>query len=202
MSTATPTALITAEQFFEMSFDEPVELVRGKVVPKYRWRDRYSSPAIGSVLARIVAALSEWADAGSHGVVAVGVDLDTEAVGARSTVRMEIAFYPASVLSDGKFRTDVPLEVPSLGAIVLDPDDCFAGVMDRVRALLAAGVTEVWLVDYSSHFISVSRPHRDDMGLWDGDSSIKSALLPGFKHPVRNFFSTIQRPARDPHPHA
>ena len=202
MSTATTTGLITAEQFAEMQFDEPVELVRGRVVPKYRWRDRYSSPAIGSVLARMVVALSKWADAGLHGVVAVGVELDTQAVGARSTVRMEIAFYPASVLSDGKFRTEVLRDVPSLGAIVLNPDDCFAKVMDRLRSLLAAGVKEVWLVDYSSRLISVGRPHRDDLGLWDEDSSIKSALLLGFEHPVRNFFSAIQRPAREPHPHA
>lgn len=202
MSTATPTGLVTIEQFFEMEFDESVELICGRVVPKYRWRDWYSSPAIGSVLARMVAALSEWADAGSHGVVAVGVELDTPAVGANSTVKMEIAFYPTSVLSEGKFRTEVPLEVPSLGALVLDPDDCFAGVMDRIRALLSAGVKEVWLVDYSSHFISVSRPHRDDMGLWDGDSSVKSAFLPGFEHPLKNFFSKIQRPAPEPRLHA
>jgi|GEM_PF-2908624 len=202
MSTATPIGLITAEQFAEMQFDEPAELIRGRVAPKYRWRDRYSSPAIGSVLARMVATLSEWADAGSHAVVAVGVELDTQAFGARSTMRMEFAFYPASALSDGKFRTEVSLEVPSLGALVLDPDECVAGVMVRLRSLLAAGVKEVWLVDYSSRFISVSCPLRDDMGLWDEDSSIKSALLPGFKHPVRKFFSTIQRPARGSPSHA
>ncbi len=201
MSTSTPTGLITAEQFAEMQFDETVELVRGRVVPKYRWRDRYSSQAIGSVLARLVTALSAWADAGSHGVVAIGVDLDIQAVGACPSVKMDIAVYPSSVLCDGKFGGEDASELPSLGVITLHPDDCSAGGMDRLRSLLAAGVKEVWLVDYSSRFISVGRPRRNDMGLWDENQTIKSAHLPGFEHPVRDLFVAIQRPPREPHPY-
>lgn len=198
---ATDTPLITAKQFFEMQFDESVELVRGRVVPKYRWRDRYSSQAIGSVLARLVTALSVWADAGSHGVVAVGVELDTLALGACPSATMDIAVYASSVLCDGKFGGEDALELPSLGVITLHPDDCFAGAMDRLRSLLAAGVKEVWLVDYSSRYISVGRPRRNDMGLWDENQTIKSAQLPGFEHPVRDLFVAIQRPPREPHPY-
>jgi Putative restriction endonuclease len=196
MSISHATALITVEQFLEMDFEEPVELVRGKVVPKYRWREPYSSQAYGSVCARITSALMKWADAGQHGQVAIAYEQNLRDIDSDITVRVDVAFFPNSVLSDGKFDSDCPPVIPSVCAMVFQPEDCFAVVMDRFHSLLSAGVNEVWLVDISSRLISVNRPHHD-MGHWSEDSTLKSTYLPGFEVPLRDFFSGIERPAPD-----
>lgn len=196
MSTATVPSLITAEQFAEMDFEEPVELVRGKVVPKYRWREQYSSQAYGSVCVRITRALMNWADTGRHGQVAIAFDLNTSAVDPSMTISVDVAFFPISVLHDGKFDSECPPVIPSVCVMLFLPEDCFATVMNRFYSLLSAGVKEVWLVDVSSRLISVNRPNRG-MGEWNEDSSIKSAHLPGFEVPVRDFFAGVERPAPD-----
>lgn len=56
MSTAAPTRLITAEQFAEIHFEEPVELVRGVFVELTR-----SDRSHGSVCVRGARALKQWA---------------------------------------------------------------------------------------------------------------------------------------------
>ena len=196
MSTAHVPGLITVEQFFDMDFEEPVELVRGKVVPKYRWREQYSSQAYGSVCTRITSALMKWADAGLHGQVVIAFDQNISVVDSDMTVRVDVAFFPNSVLSDGQFDSDCLPVTPSVCVMVFHPDDCFAAVMDRFHSLLSAGVKEVWLVDISSRLISVNRPHRN-MGHWSEDSTIKSSYLPGFEVPLQDFFAGIKRPAPD-----
>ena len=61
------------------------------------------------------------------------------------------------------------------------------------REFFKAGVKVVWIVDRFSRTVTVYASEKDFQILKEGDILDGGMVLPGFKIPVRNIFSKLQR---------
>jgi len=179
MST-TATALITAEEFARMQFDEPVELVRGELFFPYR-EDPMTrpSPGHGWVALEIGGLLRNWTRTSGLGRV---VSNDSWITTGRDpdTVRgADVAYYPIERLPGGKLPLKPGDLVPDLCVEILSPSDRWADVHDKISEYFGCGVLEVWIANPQRRTIEVFRPDEPPATYRD-DDEITSRLLPGF----------------------
>ncbi len=177
---------ITVEEFEQMVFDHPVDLVEGEI---------HEMPPAGSQHGRMAInvgfLLETWCRAGNHGVVlgndaAIVVDFDPDTVRGADVSFLKRERIPQSGLPVGALR--IP---PDLVVEVLSPSDRWEDLMDKVTEYLAVGVKEVWVVNGVKKLVDVFRP---DVGAKrvTGDELLTSAdVLPGFSVPVSELFRNI-----------
>lgn len=183
MSVAT---LLTAEQFSQMEFDGPVELVRGEVVEMTR-----PEPPHGNVCNEVSFALTSWAKRGGRGLVTTndsGVLTDRDP----DTVRgPDVAFYALSQIPGGRFSPESRTLVPTLCVEVLSPSNRWSEMRTKIEEYLACGVEEVWIVDCQRRTVEVFR--RDLPAVeFKQDAQLVSRALPEFVAPVSEFFAGIE----------
>ena len=186
MSTATPTRLITAEQFFEMSFDGPVELVRGEIVELTR-----PDQSHGNVCFEVALAIANWARIRQAGRVTTN-DSGIQTQQDLDTVRgADVAFFNTSQLPQGKLPRGKITVAPVLCVEVLSPSNTWTEMRRKIEEYLSAGVREVWIVDPEIRTVEVFR--RDTpAALHASDQQFTSQELPGFEVPVSDFFVGIE----------
>jgi Uma2 family endonuclease len=186
MSTATVPALITAEQFLEMHFDGPVELVRGEIVEIAR-----PDQSHGNVCNEIAYALTSWAKRTASGRVTTN---DSGILTERDpdTVRgADVAFFATSQLANGKLPRGQSNLVPLLCAEVLSPSNSWTEMRRKIDEYLAVGVREVWIVDPDARTVEAFRQdappvlHRQLM-------TLTSRELSEFSVPVAELFAGVQ----------
>ncbi len=186
MSTAAPTGLITAEQFAEMSFDGPVELVRGEIVEMTR-----PDKPHGSVCGRVALPLMQWAYPSSKGEVVTN-DACVFTERSPDTVRgPDVAFYSSQQLGGQKLRPHQDELVPVLCIEVLSPSNHWGEMRAKIDEYFAAGVREVWIVDPQSRTVDVCRNGIQHV-LHRSHQNLTSRELPGFEFPVSDFFAGIE----------
>ena len=183
MSVAT---LLTAEQFAEMEFDVPVELVRGEVVEMTR-----PEPPHGNVCNEVAFALTAWAKQGGRGLVTTndsGVITEQDP----DTVRgPDVAFYSTSAIPGGKFSSRSRTLIPTLCVEVLSPSNRWSEIRTKIEEYLARGVEEVWIVDCERRTVEVFR--RDVPPIeFKQDAKLVSRALSEFVAPVSEFFAGIE----------
>lgn len=186
MSTVASPGLITAEQFAEMQFDGPCELVRGEIVEMTR-----PDQAHGNVCARVAFALMQWSIPGCRGQVTTN---DSGILTERDpdTLRgADVAFFAAGQLIDGKLPRGQSALVPVLAVEVLSPSNSWTQMRRKIDEYLAVGVREVWIVDPEAHTVetfrsdSAPRLHRHAMLLI-------SPELAEFSVPVAELFAGVE----------
>lgn len=187
MSTDT---LITAEQFSQMSFDVPVELVRGEIVTMTS-----RGGVHGKVCSNVSYELEGWArKSGEYEVVGndpgVQTGSDPDSVRGPELLVIKTERLPGGRIPVGHFT--VP---PEVAIEVMSPSDRWSKVVSKAGDFLEAGVGEVWVLNPEKRTVQVFLQDGDVSRLLETDILI-SSLLPGFSCPVRELFRGVAEALR------
>ncbi|WP_437223979.1 Uma2 family endonuclease [Planctomicrobium sp. SH661] len=186
----TQTFPITAEQFMEMHFDVPVELVRGEVVYPYG-DDGMTRPGWQhSVVCQNVGALLwNWCRSGQYGRV---MSNDTGILTERNpdTLRgPDLFFVSTAKLSSGPIPSGVPGIIPDVCIEVLSPNDRWQQVRHKITEYLDCGVPEVWVLEVERKTLHVFLDNDSPRALNLG-STVTSDVLLGFSCLVDDLFES------------
>ncbi len=185
MSTATPAALITAEEFAEMQFDHPVELVRGEIVEMGQPDLRH-----GTICLNIGMQLQLFGQATRLGRAACN---DSGVVTERNpdTVReADVVFVRTELLVDGRMPAGATELVPDLCVEVLSRHDRWPDVRRKIDEYLDRGVSEVWIARPDQRTLEVFLAGEPSVTHAEGDE-LTSRTLPGFACRVGEFFEGV-----------
>jgi Uma2 family endonuclease len=176
--------LITADQFFQMSFpDVRTELIEGEVV-------QMSPPGFdhGDICAGLIEHLRRYAKTRDAGRVVseTGFLLRREPDMVRGP---DVAFISAEKLQKhGRTRKFWP-GPPDLAVEVLSPDDRASEVLRKVVDYLEAGTRLVWVVDPDAQSVTVYRSLQS-IRVFRADEELSGEdVLPGFSLKVSEIFS-------------
>ena len=177
--------LITADEFARMSFDGPVELVRGEVVEMTR-PGGVHGVACGNVYFNV----ESWSRARSKQPAWVVVPNDSGVVTKRDpdTVRgPDVFVVRRDRLADGRVpQGNFPIP-PEVCIEVRSPHDRWSELIQKVSEYLAIGVQEVWVIDPDRRRVHVYFADTEPDVLEVG-AVLRSRTLPEFECPVEEFF--------------
>ena len=183
MSTAQ--VLLKAEQFAEMSFDTPVELVRGEVVEMPP-----SDQAHGCVCANVVFVIRSWIKSGGAGFVTAngsGVITERDPDSVRGA---DVCYFRPDRVPGGSFRRRQIDLVPNICVEVLSEFDPWSEVRNKVNEFLDRGVDEVWIVNPKNHDVQVFRAEEPPV-TFIANRELTTSQLPGFACPVAALFEGV-----------
>lgn len=185
MTTATSSALLTAEAFAELP--DPLdgsrqELVQGVIVTM-------PPPSMhhGVVCNRVGRKVGNFVEERNLGFVSnndSGVILERDP----DTVRgPDVAFWTRERLPAVPAR-GYPEVPPDLVVEVLSPSDLFPRVLRKVQQYLKAGVGMIWIVVPDDRSVTVFRPGQSEVILGERDILTGADVLPGFTCVVADLF--------------
>ena len=186
MTTTTESRLLTAEDLLRL-YSEGVrgELIRGVLCETMPAGQRH-----GKIVARLVAALVNFAEAGGLGTVVAsdsGVWLERDP----DTVREpDIAFTAVERLPLDEDVMGYAEVVPDLVVEIASPSDSRREVNDKAHMWLRHGVRLVWVVHPETHTVEVHRPDEAVATLGADDALDGLDVLPGFACEVRAVFGS------------
>lgn len=176
-------ARITIEQFEQMDFEFPVDLVKGRI-------EELPPPgaAHGRVCLNIAVLLELWARATGAGAVTSNDSAVVTDEGDVTVRGCDVAFIrweslPDRTLPAGAFRV-----APDLVVEVLSPSDRWLQVEAKLDDYLRAGVNEVWVVSIEERSVWVCRAGQAHQRLAEDAELTSPELLPGFSCRVVDFF--------------
>jgi len=178
--------LYTLDEYEQMTFDVPTELVRGELVPM---------PMPGAIHGRICGnvyfALESWNRQSDWGSVTsndtgVATEFNPDTARGADVVAVRWDHLPDRQLPKGCFRTP-----PDLIVEVLSPSDRWNEVLAKVSEYLDAGVTEVWVVDHEDRSVDAFRINQRRRFLGEHAEITSPDLLPGFSCLVADFFRHV-----------
>lgn len=190
MATASPSKLMTAEEFLALPDNDGVdrELIRGELREKpmtYRNR-RHSRTQV-----RISTALDIWLDTQPepHGEV-VGGEAGFLLPGDPDTiVGIDVAYVATEVAS--RNPDGVVFEgPPTLAVEILSPSDTHEDVEDKVALYFSAGVPLVWIVNPRARTVEARRPDAEPVTFNASHDLTAEPHLPGFRVPLAKLFPT------------
>jgi len=177
MSTAQ--ALITAEQFWEIDFDVPVELVRGEIVELTRPNTWH-----GYVCAKVSHLLQLWNANDQYGFV---ISNDSGVLTERDpdTLRGPDVYFIRHERLPGGRLPERWIEVPpDLAVEVFSPTDRWRDIWDQIHEYFALGVNGVWVTDPRKGTLHVMKPD-DGPQILDETQTLESPdVLAGFSCPL------------------
>ena len=148
------------------------------------------SPRHSVAILRISHAIADWFDKRSDvlGVAAAGevrcrIEHDPETI-----VGIDVAFFKGPEFieqADSGRYFDGP---PVLAVEVLSPSDTHESVSDRIRQLIGAGVSQVWIADPEFRTITVHRPDTEPKLFTAGQMLTGDPELSGLTVPVEQLF--------------
>jgi Uma2 family endonuclease len=177
--------LITADEFAQMSFDGPVELIRGEIVEMTR-----PGGVHGVTCLNVAMATEIWARAPKRSGKWTSVINDSGVVTKRDpdTVRGPDVFVlrrdrlPGGKIPIGNF----PI-APEVCIEVRSPHDRWPEIIQKVGEYLAIGVQEIWVIDPDTRRVHVYFADTEPDVLEVG-ATLRSRALPEFECPVEEFF--------------
>lgn len=180
---------INAERFFEIAGnpeydDRSIELVDGEIIEMSK-----AGGLHGQITMLLSLKIANYVVDNVLGIVTsaeTGFILERNPDG-RDTVRgLDIAFISAArapgVLPDGLVEY-----APDLAVEVISPSNKVADMHRKIRQLLAAGTTLVWIVHPETRTVEVHR-RSGAVTLKAADTLSGGDVLPGFEIPVREIF--------------
>jgi Uma2 family endonuclease len=186
MATILSEKLVTAAEFQELEFDAPVELVQGEIIEMTRPGARH-----GYLCVSISSLLRNWA--GPTGDFFV-IGNDTGMITQRDpdTVRgPDVLVIRKEKLPEGKIPVGWLTVPPDLVIEVLSPHDQWLTVLTKTGEYLAAGVSEVWIIDPEDPAVHVSRADAAPRIVRGEESLSSESLLPGFSVTLPQLFAGI-----------
>lgn len=185
MATIPQTRPITADEFLEMEFDGPAELVRGEIIEMTR-------PGLqhGIVCGNAYALIRPWfKQDGGWFVVTNDAGILTERN--PDTLRGPDVFaIRKSHFPEGKPPVGWTKVPPELAIEVLSEHDRWQDVLSKSTEYLNAGVREVWVIDPFARVVHVFLPDIAPVQ-WSRDDQLTSRLLPGFSASVAHLFEDL-----------
>jgi Uma2 family endonuclease len=182
---STVQALVTADEFMRMSFDNPVELVRGEIIPMPP-----ADQAHGCVCGNIYLAVSLWARRTKLGLATTndsGVITERDPDTVRGT---NVCYFSLDRVPGGKLEPRRIDLVPNICVEVLSHFDRWREVHHKIDEYLERGVNEVWVVDPQKRQVQVFRAEESPVTFAEGDE-LTSEELPGFNCRLAEFFAGI-----------
>lgn len=185
MATATPTKLMTAEEFLAADLGEGTfELVRGEVISLPP-----AMPIHGFVCATIAILLGNFGRQSGLGYVLTN---DTAVVTERNpdSVRgADVSFYREDRWHHSKLGNSLPPVPPTLIVEVYSPGNRRGQVLQKVDEYLSAGVSVVWVVYPKNRTVAIYRAlDEPPVVLQESDRIEGLAELPEFSCLVADFF--------------
>lgn len=175
---------ITVEEFEQMEFEFPVELVNGRIeqMPP-------PAPHHGRVCGNIFLLLELWSRSSNLGLSYCN-DGSMVIDQVRSTVRgPDVSFIswerlPSRTLPDTALRV-----APNLVVEVLSPSDRWDKLEAKLADYFSVGVQEVWVVSIDDRAVWVCQAENQNRRrLGDTDELTSPNVLPGFTARVADFF--------------
>lgn len=161
---------ITAEEFMQMHFDVPVELVRGEIVSLYG-KNGMTRPG--------------W----THGIVQANVTSELRTWNRRTRAGKVVG--DAGVVTERDPDTvRGPDAVPNLCVEICSPRKTWKEIHRKIDEYFERGNDEVWVVHPQKRTVEVFRSDEPPVTL-DATQTIESRELPGFSCPVEVFFEDI-----------
>jgi len=170
-------ALLTGEQFLEMEFDGPRELVRGEVVEV--------SPGgmylHACVCMNVAYLLHDYGKRSGYGY-ALTNDFAVRTERDPDTVRgADVGFYSNARLPRDASNPSLPEVPPDLVVEVYSPSNRRSEILGKVHEYLNVGVLMVWVVHPEKRTVAIYRPgDPTPVLLTDGDTLEDLPELPGF----------------------
>ncbi len=186
MATATPTKLLTAEEFMTADLGEgKFELVRREIVEM----SPPPMPQHGLVCANIAAILWNYSRQTGHGFA---LSNDSAVVTERNpdSVRgPDVCFYSHARWPRSQVGNSLPPVPSDVSVEVISPGDRLVDIQKKVSEYLGAGVALVWVVYPEQQRVIVYRADADEPVTLDAGAVIENlAELPGFRCSVSDFF--------------
>lgn len=183
-ASATPPALLTAEEFAERPDPGyPEELVRGRIVPR-----TWPKPRQGEICAKAGRILGNWVEDCDLGRV---LSNDTGVITERNpdTVRgADIAFYSFARVPKGPLPDHYLDTPPDLVVEVLSPGDRWPKALAKVAEYLDAGTTVVVVLDDQRRLAHLYRADGTTRLLGADEELSLPDLLGDFQVRVGRFF--------------
>ncbi len=182
MSTAT---LITAEEFATMSFDRPCELVRGEIVEMTNPGFRHGNVCLrlGGMLYAWLQSHPEFSAASNDSGVLVESDPDTVRGPDLMVIRKSKLPQGRGPIGHLSVPPDVAIEIRS-------PSDRSHDVMRKVSLFLAAGVTEVWVIEPDHQRVFIHRD-QEETTVFQATDVLTTPQLPDFACPLSLLFEGL-----------
>jgi len=117
------------------------------------------------------------------GEVAIVLWRDPDRVVGADVAFVAKSSLPIQVSKEGYLET-----IPDLVVEVRSKNDTIAGLMNKVRDYLKAGVRVVWVADPDKRTVTAHRAHRKPQIFSENDPLTIDEVIPGFRVAVRNFF--------------
>ncbi len=175
--------LLTAEQFDNYPFEEDkrYELDEGELIEMTR--PAYSH---NRALGRLFVALTNFFDKNPVGEALVSENLYALSASVRRAPDVGIILGDRRAeLRDSK----VIHVIPDIAVEVLSPSEATRSIHRKLHQYFDAGVKEVWLVYLETREVELWTGPRLPTLEFAGDSTLISALLPGFEIPLEVLFS-------------
>jgi Uma2 family endonuclease len=186
------TTLINAEEFAQMSFDSPVELIRGEIVEMTR-----PGGIHGRVCFNVNRVFVRWPNVDSgYGVYSNDTGFLTER-DPDSVRGPDLAVVREDVFADGRIPQGVIRQSPELCVEVRSPSDRWSEVLGKVGEFLDAGVKEVWVVDPVARRVHVYVAGGDVVILRQ-DDTLKSVALPDLEFRISELFRGLPSTSDNP----
>ena len=169
--------LLSFEEFVEMEFDEPVELIEGRVVPM-GWN---SLPHTG-VTAWLICLLTIWADSSNWGLI-FGSDTGVRTKRDPDTTRgADIACASFERYATSAPNGKVFEKGPELLIEVISPSNTWSELQDKIIEYFAIGTSEVWVVSPKHRSVTVYQSAESGKTYTADEKHIViSQQLPGFE---------------------
>ena len=184
MTTTTESKLLTATDLLKLDGQG----VRGELIRGVLCETMPAGQRHGKIVARLVAALVNFAEAGGLGTVVAsdsGVWLERDP----DTVREpDIAFTSVERLPLDEDVAGYAEVVPDLVVEIASPSDSRREVYDKAHMWLSHGVRLVWVVHPETRTVDVHRPDEAVATLGDEDALDGLDALPGFTCEVSAVF--------------
>ncbi len=185
MATATPTKLLTAEEFMAAELGEgKFELVRGEIVEM----SPPPMPEHGRVQANVTVVLELFGRQSGFGYCLTESGVLTRR--SPDTVRgPDVCFYSHARWPRSQVSNSLPPVPPDVVVEVISPGNRLAEIQKKVSEYLGAGVSVVWVVYPQQQRVVVYRADADEPMTLDAGAVIENlAELPGFRCLVSDFF--------------
>lgn len=179
------TTRITADEFDSMSFDCPVELIRGEIVEMTD-----GSGIHASVCANLTGVLWSWSRSVDGFQVlsndpGVQTRSDPDSVRCPDVSIVSTAKLGSQGLTHGRLRI-----APEVVVEVKSPSNRWRELVAKSVEFLAAGVNEVWIIDPESRHVHIYQEDTEPTILTEEDT-IGSQFLPEFSCEVGEFFRNV-----------
>jgi Uma2 family endonuclease len=173
--------LMTVEEFAQMNppETEDYELVEGELIPLPS-----ATPTHGLICENVSVLIGVYLRGNRIGRMLGEVDCRV----AEDTIRRP----DRSILLSARLEQIDPRKVPipfapDIAVEVLSPSEIAMDVNRKIREYLAAGSTEVWILDYDNGEVFVHT--KAGIRLLAGNDALESPLLPGFAVPVSDLLA-------------